>query len=141
MKPPPILKAIAGYIWTAAFFLALLYMIFWNDIKNSDTYQRNFNATEWHLRQQNNVEHQARSDELNRMECAIMLRAKAALIPVEIERNTLYGMPQDVANKFVMDEFDLDKKLCDEHGISPYVTNGGKDTHDDCERYPGIYGC
>lgn len=136
---PPAVKKFASFAWAAVFFFVVFWMVFWKDIRNSDLYQRTFNTTQWEQKQQARAERVARHRDLDQMECQIMLRAKAALVPVEIERNTLYGMSQDSAEKYVMKEFDLSKELCEKYGISPSGSRG--DTRDDCERHQGPYGC
>lgn len=88
------------------------------------------------------AENRARFAELDRQECAIMLRAEAEMIPVEIERHTLFGgISEEDARKMVMIGFNSTKKLCEEHGIPPSATASKGDTRDDCERHPGVYGC
>lgn len=138
---PPAVKKFAGYAWAAVFFSAVFWMMFWKDIRNSDTYQRNFNTEQWEKKQLARTERLERHKELDQMECYIKLRATAALVPIEIERSTLYGMSRDNAEAHVMKEFELDKKLCEEHGIPPSDATSKGYARDDCERNPGVYGC
>lgn len=138
---PPTVKKFASFAWAAVFFFAVFWMMFWKDIRNSDTYQRSFNTEQWEKKQQVRAERIARHKELDQMECYIKLRAEAALVPIEIERSTLYGMSQDNAEAHAMKEFELDKKLCEEHDISPSAATSKGDARDDCERHPGVYGC
>ncbi|OGT02136.1 MAG: hypothetical protein A2143_00630 [Gallionellales bacterium RBG_16_57_15] len=141
MRLPPTVKKLIGYTWAAALFSALFWMIFWKDIKGSDTYQRNFNATQWEQKQQARAVRRERYKELDQIECQVMLRAKSALMPIEIERNELLGLSRNMAEKMVIEEFELDKEMCEKHGIPPSASNSENYTRDDCERYPGIYGC
>lgn len=127
---PPTVKKFAGYAWTVVFFAGLVWWIF---IRDTDIYQRNFNAEQWEKVQQKRAERaairkerNARIKELDQMECHIMLRAKAAIIPIEIERNTLYGMAQDKAETFVTKEFESNMELCEKYGISPSSLKGGE---------------
>ncbi len=127
---PPSVKKFAGYVWAVVFFTGLVWWIF---IRDTDIYQRNFNTEQWGKAQQKRAERAAirkerteRMKELDQMECHIMLRAKAALIPIEIERNTNYGMSQDKAESFVMKGFKSDTDLCEKYGISPFASEGGE---------------
>lgn len=120
----PAIKKFSGYAWAAVFFLGLFWMMFWKDIRDSDTYQRNFNTEQWEEKRQARAEWIARHKELDQIECRIKLRAEALLLQAEIERSTLYGMSQNSAEALVMKEFELNKELCEKYGISPSNSKG-----------------
>src|SRR4030067_74829 len=116
------LKKIGEYVWAFIFFSAL----FWWLISDADIYQKAVNPEQWAQKQQRRAERAVirkerteRIKELDQMECQIMLRAKAALVPVEIERMTTYGGSHEAAEKIVMSSFELEKELCEKDGISP----------------------
>ena len=116
------IKKLAGYVWAFIFFGGF----FWWLISDTNIYQEAVNPEQWAQKQQRRVERAAirkerteRMKELDQMECQIMLRAKAALVPVEIERMTTYGESYEAAEKIVMSSFELDKELCEKYGISP----------------------
>src|SRR3990172_5115785 len=105
---PPI-KKFAGYVWAFIFFGGFLWWL----ISDTDIYRGAVNPEQWAQKQQRHAERAAirkerteRMKELDQMECQIMLRAKAALVPIEIERNTLYGMSQDKSESFVTKDFE-----------------------------------
>lgn len=116
-----------------AIMLLVLAIFFGRSIYDSDFYQRNFNAEQWGIAQQKRAERAAirkerteRMKELDQMECQVMLRAKAALMPIEIERNTLYGMSQGKAESFVTKDFESSVELCEKYGISPFTSGDGE---------------
>ena len=118
---PPI-KKFAGYVWAFIFFGGFLWWL----ISDTDIYQEAVNPEQWAQKQQRRAERAVirkerteRMKELDQMECQIMLRAKAALVPVEIERMTTYGESHEAAEKIVMSGFELDKEMCEKYGISP----------------------
>lgn len=97
---------------------AIIVWMNWRDIRNGDLYMRTFERQKWEQREAKSAEFLARLDELDRRECNIWLRASRDVIPVEIERNALFGMERERATKMALDEFTRDKELCEEHGIS-----------------------
>lgn len=124
---PPVIKKFAGYAWAAVFFIGIIWFVF---IRDTDIYQRNFNTAQWEQKQQKRAEKAAirkerteRMKELDQMECQIMLRARAALVSIEIERMTPYGKSHEAAEKIVMKDFELEKELCEKYGISPSSQN------------------
>lgn len=111
-------------------------------VRDSDLYQRNFNTAQWEKRQQERTARIERSEYLDKIECHIMLRAKAELAPIEYERRTLYGMSDGNARKSVEEELEMDKKLCDEYGISPAETSNDKRaSRTACYDNKGAYAC
>ncbi len=137
-----LLRKIGEYIWAFIFLAA----ISWWLISSTDIYQEIIHPDQWAAEQQNRAqraeENKARFErikDLDSIECHIMLRAKAQLLPVEIERSTLFGISRESAEKRLMKEFELDSELCEKYGISS--SQSGIDARDDCERYPGPYGC
>jgi len=111
-------------------------------VRDSDLYQRNFNTAKWEIRQQERAARSERNEYLNKIECQVMLRAKMELAPIEFERRTLHGMSGDNAKKSVEREIEMDKKLCDEYGISPVDThNDERAPHASCYDNKGVYTC
>lgn len=128
LQKPPI-----QWLKFTAIMLLVFAILFGGSIYDSDFYQRNFNTEQWEKAQQKRAERAAirkerteRMKELDQMECHIMLRAKAALMPIEIERNTIYGMSQGKAESFVTKDFESSVELCEKYGISPFTSGAGE---------------
>lgn len=111
-KAWPIGAAVVALIVTAFNF---------SNILNSNIYQRTFRHADYEQRQRDITELVAKLDKLNRMECAIQVEARQATLQIEIERNILTGMNETRAIRNVNHEFEMDVRLCVEHGISPYT--------------------
>lgn len=112
------IKAFAGYAWAVVFFAAILWWLVWNPISKSDLYQQYFEPSKWEIKQERSNEFSRKLDELNSAECAIMVRASAEVLPIEIERNKLFGLGEELSKTMALKEYDLAVKLCNEHGIS-----------------------
>ena len=95
-----------------AILLLVFALFFGRSIYDSEFYQRNFNTTEWNAKQQKRAERVAAHRELDRQECAIMLRAKAELIPIEIERYKLIGMSDANAARYANNDYADEERLC-----------------------------
>lgn len=63
----------------------------------------------------------AKSDALDRRECAVLMQARKELMPVEIERSVLAGLSRSEAEELERESYKIDKEECLTHGISPYT--------------------
>lgn len=107
----PLKQPIQWFKFTAIILLVLA-IFFGRSIYDSNFYQRNFNTAEWNVKRQKRAERASAYQELDRQECAIMLRAKAELIPVEIERNKLIGMSDADAVRYANNDYAEEESLC-----------------------------
>ena len=113
--------------WPIWLVVASLLVIAFNfsNILNSNIYQRTFRHDAYEQRKREVSELVLKLDKLNRMECAIQIEAKQATLQIEVERNILTGMNEARAIRNANHEFEMDVRLCIEHGISPYTKQAG----------------
>lgn len=113
--------------WPIGLAVVVLIIIAFNfsNIVNSNIYQRTFHHEAYEHRQRDISKLVAKLDKLNRMECAIQIEARRATLQIEIERNILIGVNEARAIRNANHEFEIDVRLCIEHGISPYTKQAG----------------
>lgn len=63
----------------------------------------------------------AKFNVLDKRECAILMQARLDLLPVEIERSVIVGVPKSDAIQMEKESFNIDREMCLKNGISPYI--------------------
>jgi len=104
----------------AGFFLVLGMLFFRDEIRSSDFYQKTIYPEKWEQRKRARAEFLAKLNELDHRECAILIRAREKMLPIEVERDALFGIAPEISMKRIEQGFRLDQELCTKHGISPY---------------------
>lgn len=59
--------------------------------------------------------------QLDRKECEVLVKARAELSGVEVERSVLIGLSRQEAEQLERDELFYDRRACETDGVSPYI--------------------
>lgn len=97
-----------------------------------DVVQRNFNTTQWELRQQNERAKWRELHAASKRQCKVLVEALAEIAPDTIRQLVLLGMKEDMATDAVNKKSLRDQENCELFGLIPEfnekpTSNSGND--------------
>lgn len=135
------IKTVLGNVVVVFVFIAIALAYFWSDISKSEIYMQTFKHDRWVQQKAEAEVFHAKLEILDKRECKLLMKARLEAIPIDFDRNMLFGMDKSTAEKFANLGIKEDQEMCDEFGISPYVKQEPIKSKEACYDRQGAYEC